>query len=627
VRRIRRPWLRVPPLALAALCLAAPAAAEVRIGGVDTSDFPEVRVTVVAPRGSAPPRLSENGHPATGARAANLGQTKSVVLVIDRSRSMGGRSFTNAITAARTFVASKQKTDRIQVVAFGKTANTLTHLSAAAGEADAALRDLRLDGRTGTALWDAVVLAAQQLATAEGQGHVIIVLTDGDDVSSKATFVEAVEAAQRVHASVYAVGIAGRYFTSGALEDLAAKTGGAYLEASTTAQLTGLYTQLSGVLARTWELTYPSSARPGDKLRLIATVPGAGQGMRTVTLASEAAKRPSAGPSGLLPASVWRSGVATVLLAVVVGLLILLACCFWLSARAGSWLRGRLDPHLGPVQSGARKRKRLTAQSFTRSILAMTEHALENVKHFRTLERLLVRADLPLRAAELLYVCLGASIAFGVFAAAVGVPALLTLLLAGLGAALPVLFVRFKAGTRVKAFDNQLPDLLITIAASLKAGHSFRQAVQSVVDEGAEPAAAEFKRVITETRLGRPMDAALSDMSERVGSKNLAFVITAVTIQRQIGGSLAGLFDMVAETVRQRQQFARKIRGLTAMGRMSAYVLTGLPFLMALALTVINPTYMAPLYNTPTGQRLIALSLVMIGVGTVILKRIVSFKG
>ena len=86
--------------------------------------------------------------------------------------------------------------------------------------------------------------------------------------------------------------------------------------------------------------------------------------------------------------------------------------------------------------------------------------------------------------------------------------------------------------------------------------------------------------MLTETRLGRPMDEALAEMAERVGSKNFRFVITAVTIQRQVGGSLAGLFDMVADTVRQRQQFARKIRALTAMGRMSAYVLVGLPFFL-----------------------------------------------
>ena len=79
--------------------------------------------------------------------------------------------------------------------------------------------------------------------------------------------------------------------------------------------------------------------------------------------------------------------------------------------------------------------------------------------------------------------------------------------------------------------------------------------------------------MLTETGLGRPMDDALADMAERVGSKNFEFAITAVTIQRQVGGSLAGLFDMVADTVRQRQQFARKIRSLTAMGRMSAYML------------------------------------------------------
>ena len=136
------------------------------------------------------------------------------------------------------------------------------------------------------------------------------------------------------------------------------------------------------------------------------------------------------------------------------------------------------------------------------------------------------------------------------------------------GIAVPYLFVSIKAKQRVEAFENQLPDLLVTMAAGLKAGHSFRQALQSVVDEDQPPASKELKRVLlTETRLGRPMDQALADMAHRIGSKNFEFVITAVTIQRQVGGSLASLFDMVADTVRNRQQFAKKIKGLTAMGR------------------------------------------------------------
>ena len=132
------------------------------------------------------------------------------------------------------------------------------------------------------------------------------------------------------------------------------------------------------------------------------------------------------------------------------------------------------------------------------------------------------------------------------------------------------------------------------------------------MDEGQDPSSKEFQRVLTETRLGRPMDGALAEMSRRVGSKNLEFVLTAVTIQRQVGGSLAAIFDMVAETVRNRHQFARKVKGLTAMGRASAYVLIALPFFVLLAVTVINAEYMSPLYHTPTGH-----NLMIIGVGMI----------
>ena len=96
-------------------------------------------------------------------------------------------------------------------------------------------------------------------------------------------------------------------------------------------------------------------------------------------------------------------------------------------------------------------------------------------------------------------------------------------------------------------------------------------------------------------------------MADRVGSSNFEFAITAVTIQRQVGGSLATLFDMVADTVRQRQQFARKIRSLTAMGRMSAYTLIGLPFFLALAISVINRGYLHPLFYSSSGHMLLGI--------------------
>ena len=194
------------------------------------------------------------------------------------------------------------------------------------------------------------------------------------------------------------------------------------------------------------------------------------------------------------------------------------------------------------------------------------------------------------------------------------------------GAALPYFFVSFKAKQRVRAFENQLPDLLVTMAAGLKAGHSFRQALQSVVDEDQPPASKELKRVLTETRLGRPMDEALADMAARIGSKNFEFVITAVTIQRQVGGSLAGLFDMVADTVRNRQQFAQEDQGPHGHGPRVRLRARRAALLRALMLTLLNSEYMSPLWHSSTGHKLILTMLVMIGFGSLILRKIVNFR-
>ena len=256
-----------------------------------------------------------------------------------------------------------------------------------------------------------------------------------------------------------------------------------------------------------------------------------------------------------------------------------------------------------------------------------TERAFGHLRAWHALHRLLERADIPLRTVELVYAAVGSGLLAGILFAAAGMSTLIIFGAMVVGGGLPIFIVWHKAKRRLTAIDDQLPDLLVTLAASLKAGHSFRQGIQAVVDEGQPPASKEFKRVLTETRLGRPMDDALADMADRIGSKNLTFVVTAVTIQRQVGGSLAGIFDMVADAVRNRQQFARKIRSLTAMGRASAYVLVGVPFFMLGTISLLSPEYMAPLYHTSTGHKLMILGCVMIAIGSLMLKKIVSFKG
>ena len=135
------------------------------------------------------------------------------------------------------------------------------------------------------------------------------------------------------------------------------------------------------------------------------------------------------------------------------------------------------------------------------------------------------------------------------------------------------------------------------------------------------------ERMLNETQPRTTHRMLLGAMGERIDSDDLRFVLMSVQIQREVGGSLADLFQTVSEVVRERQQFRRKVRALTATGRMSAYILVALPFVIGGILAAISPAYMAPLLNTRTGHVLIAVMVVLTAIGAFLLKRIVTIKG
>jgi tight adherence protein B len=405
---------------------------------------------------------------------------------------------------------------------------------------------------------------------------------------------------------------------------MAGQTGGAYHSAATTGALGSVYSAIRSELHRTWRVEYVTGAAPGDKLHLRVALNPEGAASADVTVPSSFAA--PAQHAGGLP-SPFYSALGGLVLTLLVAFLVLTGVGLALAGGSGSWVKGRLAPHIDGGPRHKRRREKGDRLAAFAGLFRVTEQAFSHRRLWKKVQTLLERADVPLRTVEFFYLVGGCGFLFMLLGAFTGRSSLGMLIALGVGAAIPYLWIVFKAKRRMLAFEDQLPDLLVTLAASLKAGHSFKQGIQTLVDEGQEPASKELSRVITDTRLGRPMDEALAETAERIGSKNFSFVITAVTIQRQIGGSLAGLFDMVADTVRQRQQFARKIRGLTAMGRASAYVLLGLPFFIAFAITLLNPTYMAPLYNTSTGHMLIIVGLIMMAFGSLLLRKIVSFRG
>jgi tight adherence protein B len=611
-------------LLVGAVVLAVPAAASaaLHIRTVDAATSGRVRVTVVTDRPTArPPTLRENGRPVSLAGPPlNLGRSKSVLLAIDRSQSMGGKPLATALSAARAFVDAKPATDEIAVSTFASAAGAPTPFSTSTTDADAALRAVAVDRYQGTRMYDDLLLGIQGLSHQHLSGRVIIMVTDGNETSSSSSLADVVDAATRAHVSIYVVGIQSRLFEPGALRTLAGRTGGRYYAAASPGYLHGIYTAIADELRRTWQFEYLTAARPGDKLTVAAAA--AGQGADKAAAVVPGTLR--TGPKSAVPRSLYGTQ-GTLLVAVLVGLLVMLAFRVLFRKSKSEEMRRRIQPHV--AQEPEKVKRKRERSGLLRGLFDSTEKVLGQSKQWSSLSRLLERGDVPLKTVEFAYVILGSGLLLGFMFSVFGLHGIFLLLAFVLGAAAPVGFVYRKARKRLSAFDEQLPDLLMAVAASLKAGHSFKQGIQTLVEEAQDPARKEFQRVLAEASLGRPIEAALSDMAERLGSKNFSFIVTAVSIQNQVGGSLAGLFDMVADTVRQRQQFSRKIRALTAMGRASAYVLIALPIFLAMLLTAINHKYMAPLFFTSAGHTLIIVGLVSMCIGSVILRKIVSFKG
>jgi tight adherence protein B len=220
-------------------------------------------------------------------------------------------------------------------------------------------------------------------------------------------------------------------------------------------------------------------------------------------------------------------------------------------------------------------------------ILQRVEHALE-------------RADLPIRAGELLcYAAIGLLLVF------MGVTVLMGLvygiIAAVLGGLVPVVYVSQKVRRRGRVFEQQLPDTLTLLSSSLRAGFSFMQGLEAVAQEIGAPMRRELQRVFTEVRLGRSPEDALEEAGIRMGSNDLLWTVMAIRIQREVGGNLATLLDTVADTMQKRDRIRREVRALTAEGRLSGIILGLLPPVAGLLLFFVAPAYMKTLFDDAIG--------------------------
>ena len=244
----------------------------------------------------------------------------------------------------------------------------------------------------------------------------------------------------------------------------------------------------------------------------------------------------------------------------------------------------------------------------------------------KKLDFALKQAGIPLFGAEFVIINIICAVlgAFAVYAITLNVtlaPLAGLAIPAGLG-----IWVRVLIGRRRRAFTEQLGDCLTTVANALRAGYSFQQAMDVVAKEMEPPMSTEFERVSTDIAMGVALEDAMEQMNQRIGSPDFDLVVTAVLIQREIGGNLAQILDTISETINERIRMKREINALTAQGRFSAMVLLVLPFLVAAFCWVFNHDQMQLFITEEWGRIALGVAVLMELLGYIVIQRIVDIE-
>ena len=315
----------------------------------------------------------------------------------------------------------------------------------------------------------------------------------------------------------------------------------------------------------------------------------------------------------------------------------------FVSLAGGSDVNARLERYAAPnsdkVEDTQSKRdigERIAASA----AMASFNRVVEKRDWGSNLARELARADLALKPTEFLAIRVGAMIgvplamiALSPFVGFFGSP-LLWVVGVVIGYWVPRFWLNRRKAKRLKAFNSNLADTITLLANSLRAGSSFLQSVEMVVREAQPPISTEFARVIREVNLGLPLEDALANLQRRVKSEDLDLMTTAISIQHSVGGNLAEILDTIAFTIRERVRIKGEIKTLTAQQRMSGYVVGFLPLALVLLLSVIAPTFMEPMFQSPpellglpAGLFILGLGGFMMLIGFVLIRRIVDIEG
>ncbi|MGI9156620.1 MAG: type II secretion system F family protein [Marmoricola sp.] len=583
------------------------------VPGTDPVDF-----------GSATVTIDGKSVTATAQDAAQSDVQRTSVLAFDTSNSMAGEKFKQAKAAAISYLDAVPGNVSVAVVTFDKQVRVAQAPSQDHNAARNVISHLTLARQT--ALNQGVMQAVSTVGTKGGR--TVLVLSDGEDTTKfPLTGVLKSVKASGAKVDVVALKQSGRGLTS--LTKIANAGHGTVLNANDPASLTQTFKDEARSLARQVLVTADVPAANSTDANIEVSI---GAGTQIFSRSAYATVRQAvsqrvdkAGNQIAVAAPAPAFAVSDRLMlggVVAIGLGILglvLGLAYQSGPKSSPNVLGDQISVYGTAAAGKRRSgvTKKPTQSLSATAKARAGAMLANNKGLEVkIAARLEGAGMSLKPAE--WILLHGGIALGtalVFLLISGANVIFLVIGLILGAVFPWVYLGLKRSKRIKAFQSALPDTLQLISGSLSAGLSLAQSVDTIVREGTEPIASEFKRVTIESRLGVNVEDAMEGVAARMESRDFGWVVMAIRIQRDVGGNLAELLLTVAETLREREYIRRHVRALSAEGRLSCYVLGGLPPVFLLYLSLTKWDYVSPLFTTPIGYICDVALLVLLSVG------------
>lgn len=624
-------------------------------GSAQSSDAPFTQLRGVGPAGDgtdlamyyatgsggSSPSITLNGASAEVVKTSKANATSSSgnALIFDTSSPMDtSGALASAKESARKWITAADPSVRFAIYTASDTGNLVQAFTADKPLLLEALNRVgpptTEEARSKTALWSALRQAAGALIDRQELIPNIVIMAGQNDNASGSDKSAALGELASAQSGIVGIAYTGSGYNGDQLKSVAETYGGEVLSSGEGTQF-GTQVSAAGELVtnQLFVVEYKNTVPTGEIVNLDLTV-GDQVARGTYTAGTQAFGYQNVNPAVQSTSTKGISflqgtlGLALAVLLVLVATALAAYAIFLLISKDNN-LNNVLQPYsegygpqgeLEPEDDGSYAKTALIQRA-----VEVTESFAESQGYLGRAEGALERANLPLRAGEALFFYGSVVLIATILGLALG-GLFVALIFGGMAALIPPAAVSFLANKRRKKFLSQLPDTLQLLSGTLRAGYSLMQGVEAVSQEVENPMGAELRRVVTESRLGRPLEESLDGVAERMASPDFAWAVMAIRIQREVGGNLSELLLTVADTMTQRERLRRDVAALTAEGRMSAIVLGLLPIGLGLAMYVINREYTSKLLNDTLGNILLGGAVVMMIIGFVWMKKIIDIE-